>query len=664
MLGCRAFIRGIIWTSLGFLFIAQMPGVSYAQRDLNHDWQEILHDLKNMPEDSHQVERLIDAGYFRKDFKGDSINHYADRAIALSRSLDYQKGLISAYVLKGSFANSHNQFDSAIEYYRKALSINRSQNNPGREAQIKDNLANVFMKLGSYDSSLLLKFEALNIFHDLEDSLSLGIGYAGIGSVFLHKKDYPKAVRYSLEALRYDTSPQRALTLGNIGAAKKNLGEIDSAIYYYRWAADLLPQYPSFVGHNYNNVGLLFLQEKQIDSARWYLEESRARFSSIKDTFALARNNVSLSFIDLEIQEFDLGIEKCRRAEKIIQSHGSLQDRVRLYNVMSQLYAGKKQFASAWESNMKYQTLHDSITDLELQSRVAEIEIKYASSEKEKKILSQELELERRSSQSQRLQGGILALLILAFSITYFLIQRGRINKFKAAQLANAQQRKIEDLEYKNQLMAMNAMVKGQEEERNRIAKDLHDGLGGLLSTVKIHFQSVQNELQLLREHKNYHKATVLLDQACDEVRRIAHNMMPDVLSQFGLPATVEDLAESLEKKGLQVHTELINMEDRLSEELEINIYRIIQELINNVLKYAEAKKVIIQLSRQAEEIHITVEDDGRGFNPAEKFDGIGLKNIFSRVAFLSGEVDVQSKHLEGTSVSINIPLHPHPAEV
>ena len=646
----KFFLATLLWMGFSTLHL-------HAEHPPDDEWQAIKSDLHSMPEDSAKVERFIDAGYYAKNRLSDSVDHFADLALQLAQKVQYPKGAVSAWVLKGSFANAQNRFSDAIHYYGEAIDINNNLNNPVREAQIKDNLANVFLNQGKFDSSLAIKFEALEIFHTHKDSASLAITYAGIGTIYQEKQDYRRSANYSIRGLAYDKSPQRALTLGNIGAAMKNLGQLDSAIYYYRQAATLLPQYRSFSGRNFNNVALLYMDQQQFDSANWYLEIARSNFEAINDTFDVARLDVSRAMVAMRQGHFQDGLRYAEGSESTILDRGSLKDKSRLYNVLSNLYAKVGQFEQAWQADRTQRLWQDSIDNVELNSRVEEIEIKYATSEKEKKILSQQLSLQQKSNQSRNRLYGLIAIGVLGFSIIYLLVQRSRIQGFKAQQAALKQEKAIEELEHHNQLMAMNAMVKGQEEERNRIAKDLHDGLGGLLSTVKIHFLTVQNELRILRGHKNYNKATELLDTACDEVRRIAHNMMPDVLNQFGLPATIEDLEESLEQKGLIVHTELINMEQRLPEELEINIYRIVQELLNNMLKYAQANKVIIQLSRQSEEIHLTIEDDGIGFDPKKKSEGIGIKNIYSRVAFLGGEVDIHTRPGQGTSVSIQIPL-------
>ncbi len=203
----------------------------------------------------------------------------------------------------------------------------------------------------------------------------------------------------------------------------------------------------------------------------------------------------------------------------------------------------------------------------------------------------------------------------------------------------------------------MNAMIEGQEAERSRIAKDLHDGLGGLLSTVKAHFSNIQSEIQKIEKINVYNRANELVDEACDEVRRISHNLMPGALRLEGLNTAVEHLGEEMSAAhSFTVRVESIGMKTRMEESKEVFVFRIIQEALNNIIKHAEATDVLIQLSETDEEYHFIVEDDGKGFDPLQIESGLGLKSIQSRVDFLKGSLDVDTKEGVGTTISWHIP--------
>ncbi|MEN7550757.1 AAA family ATPase [Rapidithrix thailandica] len=203
----------------------------------------------------------------------------------------------------------------------------------------------------------------------------------------------------------------------------------------------------------------------------------------------------------------------------------------------------------------------------------------------------------------------------------------------------------------------LKAIVETQEQERKRIAEDLHDSLGSLLSTVKLQFTGLQEEVSNTKQ-SSYEKALHHLDLACGEVRRIAHNMLPGVLSKFGLATALQEYAEQVEESSsLRVKLEIFGLKKRLKEPIEINLFRICQELIQNALKHAEASELSLQFIEYPEMLNVVVEDDGSGFDTQKACSGMGLKNVASRVNYLKGTCEVESQTKQGTTVIINIPL-------
>jgi len=211
------------------------------------------------------------------------------------------------------------------------------------------------------------------------------------------------------------------------------------------------------------------------------------------------------------------------------------------------------------------------------------------------------------------------------------------------------QLQKIKELEQNNKLLSLNSMLEGQEVERLRIAQDLHDGLGGLLTTVKAHFNTIEKEIDNIKNINLYEKTNKLIDEACIEVRRIAHDMVPHSIKISGLRGGLEC--------EIDIHGQKL---DHLPAEKASMIYRIIQETTNNAVKHAKANKLFIQLLEHENNLHITVEDDGQGFdiNNILSKKGMGLKNIDSRINYLSGKINYDSSPNHGTTVNIEIPIN------
>lgn len=233
----------------------------------------------------------------------------------------------------------------------------------------------------------------------------------------------------------------------------------------------------------------------------------------------------------------------------------------------------------------------------------------------------------------------------------------------KGQQISNQQQeiqqQKISELQKDKQLLTVDAMLRGQEEERSRMAKDLHDGLGGMLSGVKLSFVNLKEKLVLPAEYQvNFERSISQLDNTIGELRKIAHNLMPEVLVNFGLEEALKDFCRSMQvSSGIEIVYQQFGEDRKLNSQAEINIYRIVQELVNNALKHSGAEQIIVQLTKSDRKTTITVEDNGRGFDT--KIMGVkkgaGLSNIKNRINYFNGVLDIVSDPGNGTSVSIEL---------
>ncbi|HKO82194.1 MAG TPA: sensor histidine kinase, partial [Chitinophagaceae bacterium] len=264
-------------------------------------------------------------------------------------------------------------------------------------------------------------------------------------------------------------------------------------------------------------------------------------------------------------------------------------------------------------------------------------------------------------------QKNTLNYILIASAVILLLISLLSYRNYKQKQ--KLQQQRIAELEAEKQLAATEAVLKGEEQERTRLARDLHDGLGGMLSGIKYSFQAMKGNLVMTPENQQaFERSMDMLDSSIKEMRRVAHNMMPEALVKFGLDIALKDFCNDINRSGaLQVTYQSIGLENAVIEQtITITIFRIVQELINNTMKHASAKTAIVQITRTDGSISITVEDDGKGFDPvilksggARPHDqvgrGIGWSNIGSRVEYLKGKLDVQSEPGKGTSVLIEL---------
>jgi two-component system, NarL family, sensor kinase len=241
----------------------------------------------------------------------------------------------------------------------------------------------------------------------------------------------------------------------------------------------------------------------------------------------------------------------------------------------------------------------------------------------------------------------------IAISLLSTLYLRGK--KQSVMQKNELQQKRITELVNEKHILAIESLLKGQEEERKRIAREMHDGLGGILSSVKHALNSLPPDVTIQKEsHPTFRKCLYLIDYSIVELRRIAHNMMPDAVHRFGLKDALLDYCENLSNDQLNISFIPINMEP-FSKEKEMEIYRIIQELISNSIKHARASRVLVQLVKEADVMTLTVEDNGVGFDCSSLASnkGAGWTNIYNRAQFLGATVDLSSEPGLGTTVII-----------
>lgn len=336
----------------------------------------------------------------------------------------------------------------------------------------------------------------------------------------------------------------------------------------------------------------------------------------------------------------------------------SLPAQMILYYQLYENRRGAGDLFPALEYYEKYNETKDSINTERANAHIRELEVSFDTKEKELALLKERERTKQRTMQRNIMIGAAAGIIWFSLLGILFFWNRARLQKKISIQSESISQQKIQQLEQEKKLLAMSSMIGGQEAERKRIAQDLHDGLGGLLSSVKAQLNLIQHQVDTLASEEMYTKANTLIDTASTELRRIAYNMMPSSLSRLGLEAALEDMTSSLETDHqLNVNLQILGLGTRLDETTEIMIYRIIQELINNVVKHADATRLLVQINKTENEIFLVVEDNGVGMNPETltQSRGIGMKSIESRVKYLNGTIDISGG--KGTCVSVHIPI-------
>lgn len=323
-----------------------------------------------------------------------------------------------------------------------------------------------------------------------------------------------------------------------------------------------------------------------------------------------------------------------------------------LYNDLSFLYEKVKNFKKSLIYLKKSNALKDSLS---LENKIKEI-AKIKEQYDNEKLRADNLEIESKRKQNFNLLVGALGIILFG-GLTAFLLQKNTRKKQKLAEQEKAlETQKLATVLKEQELISIDAMIEGQEKERQRIANDLHDDLGGLMATVKLYF----NELKEKQTSELFDKTTKLLDESYQKIRSISHTKNSGVIANQGLLQAVQNMADKITiSNKIVIHVKNHGLENRLENSLELTIFRIIQELITNVLKHANASEVTIHLTNHEEALNILVEDNGIGFNPSQittKNNGMGISNIDKRVEHLNGTMTIESQIYKGTSIIIDIP--------
>ncbi len=391
----------------------------------------------------------------------------------------------------------------------------------------------------------------------------------------------------------------------------------DSVLKYANMGISLLKKNPNMIHSErissiYNNLGAFYVNKEMPEKA--------------------------LEYLDIPVPEFQGYLRKFSDSYRYY----------RKYMAHSALNSD-----SINEMNIKYLEAEIALNDLESIALINDADIKYKTAEKEKQIL---IEQQRARTNRNWLIAAALALLL--GSGVAVLLQKNTTKKRQLAeQTTLLEQQKVETLLKEQELVSIDAMIAGQEKERQKVANELHDDLGSLMATVKLHFDNVKVD----QKDPALKSAQDLLEKAYQKIRGMAHAKNSGVMANQGLLPAVQKIARTInETNALEVTVEDFGLADRMENSLELTIFRILQELMANIIKHAQATKTSIQFTQHEDKLNIIVEDNGKGFdmsNIARSSNGMGLTTIEKRIEHLEGTFTVDSVLGKGTSILIDIPL-------
>ena len=554
--------------------------------------------------------------YRLKDF--DTTIEVGNKALSLAEKNGDRLNVAALKRLIGAANYFAGHYDVAAKDYYEAISMLEQSKDPDIASQTElanayNELAKLYRKTKDLDRSLQNYNRSLAIFQQLRDSAGITMILNESGVVFEYKQDYDEAIR------RYEAS------LALASARRDSVG--------IAYALNFI-------------AGVQTIQGKYTDAEKNLLQALEIR-KNLRDSFAMALNYTDLGATLNARGDY-------ARAIAYLDESNLLAERIHYpdliannYNELGSIAEKQGNYKQSLEYFKKRAAIRDSVYTLEKSKQIEELNAKYQTVKNQQTIEHQHNRLVRQN------------LIFIGIGILALMIALLTWSQYKRYKLAKETQLKSEIL--KQQELATRAVIEAEEKERQRIARDLHDGVGQMMSAAKMNLSALESELKFTNEDQvRFEKIIDLVDDSCKEVRHVSHNMMPNVLLKNNLASAIHDFVEKLDKKALQIHLYTEGLDERLDSNTETVLYRVIQECVNNVIRHASATQLDISVIRDNDGISATVEDNGKGFDTGDnkKSEGLGLKNIRTRIEYLKGTVEFDSTPGRGTAVSLHVPLN------
>jgi signal transduction histidine kinase/Tfp pilus assembly protein PilF len=620
----------------------------------------------SMKEDSNKVKLLSDLCFYTRGVSSDTALHYGKQALQLANRLKWEKGIAQAYNDIAIVFIDKNDYDTAKLALFQALDIRKKLKDELGEAAIYNKLGIITQEQFNLKEALKWNYKALAIYEKLNHTFNLTYVLNNLGVLHFNLREYDKAIEMHNRALALRKQIGDvygiAASHGNLANVYYESKDTSRAEENWRFAIEHFRKLnkPEELAVQLNNYGGMLSYRKEYEKAKTMLLEAYEIRKQLNDRKALSSVLISLGEAQMMSGDYRGALKSLQESMHMSKEINTGHEKLYGYLKLSKLFTYTGNADSAYHYMTQYALLKDSIFNEELKSEVAEVRAKYELEKKQKQLLKEQADkaiLEKKNIENELKVSNrtkwIYSIAGLAIGLTFLILyfSQRRLNLIRAEKDAEI----IRERE-----RGLDAVITATEEERKRIAKDLHDGIGQQLGGLKMAFQQLGNmpAFQQETEKNKLADLTKILDDSATEVRSISHQMMPKVLQEIGLIPAIEDmLRKSLGHTSIRFQFEHFGIEERLAERMEISLYRVCQELVNNIIKHSGASEVVVQLFKNKGHIIMMVEDNGKGFDMHAKKDGIGLMNISSRISNLHGDVNYEPSPGSGTVATIRIPL-------
>ncbi len=647
------------------MMLCLFQGMLFGQVENKQD--SLLKLSRESPSDTAKVWALMETGKLFLNKQSDTAVFYINKALLLAERIKFEKGIARCRINKAVGLYDMGHFDTVLMLCNTSIPICEKLNLGKELVSIYNMMGNTWNLKGNY-------WLAIDYFEKCLEAIKTAVVppyfpvvvHDNLSILYINLHLYEKALFYASESLKMAEKIGDESTIGtacqHIGSAYLGLQQKDKALEYFQRAVDIAKKldYPRLLTTSISNVAEILSHQGDHKKAKALYQEGLMVSRKHEDREGLVYNLHGLSLEAFNEGDYPAAKKYAQEGLKWAREMNLSSYSYALYLTLSDIALIEKDFKAYTAYRERYTELRDSVASGALVHALQELETKYETEKKELRItqLEQEKELQQlRIRQKNNLIWG-LALAGIVLALLAFLLRRNFLIRQKILdQELLIHRQKIKELEQERQLSITDAILQGQEKERGRLARDLHDGLGGMLSGIRQSLFALKGTPDLAPTSDiTLGQAIDDLDRSIGELRHIARNMMPEALVRFGLSDALEDYCDHLRQPDvLAIHFQAFGMEHRLPQETEVIVFRIAQELLNNVARHSGANQVLVQLLRDGNRVTLTVEDNGKGFDAEslERVQGVGWMNIRSRVSYLDGALDVRTAPGKGCSITI-----------
>lgn len=613
---------------------------------------------------------------------------FALAARTKAEELGIQAEVYRSYSMLGAIEFRKGYLKKARDFHQKSLTVARQAEEPDWKGKALSNLASMLSQLGEYDSAELLLTEAtriknldseilmtvygrlganlkrqqqydraihyyvqsLAISREHHDSLASARTLANMGNIYMEQKDAVRALEYFHQALSLLDSGKHAMSISGItnfaSDAYQTLGKYDEAEKYLNKSLKLSKNLnlPASEAYALESLGILHFNRKKVKEAISAFNQALALQRTLDSWSGLESVLLQLTECHIHTREFEKAQTWLNEGKKLAEEHKHALGLQSVYQLLSKLDSARGDYRSSLLHYKRSVHYKDSLFTVEKAKAVEEVNRKFEAQQREKIIDEQKLIIGQQ--QTRELFFILLsAVVVLSTVVVYFFIQR--------------RQRMKRNMEHEQlQKQKLLAVVIAQEQMQQKIARDLHDSFVQILGAAKINLESAKAQSSSAGLAAKIQDTADIIDKACTDARTIAHQLLPYSLEKHGLPEAIQELVDKTPRKGVEIYDfRYTGITGRLKNSIEINVYRIVQELIHNSIKHASACGVKIYLSQQNDRLVLSVTDDGKGFDIKRTPRGAGLMNIESRLQSIRGTMRIESEAGTGTTTIIQIPL-------